>query len=649
MDPDIFAYLYPCRGEGYDGASYAISMPENESRFLAAPSSNSSEPSELADRHERGGTELPEERGVLEKTDALVCRLSDLHRTGDGLTMGCAPSADIPIQPWPGISKFHLALTLDDDGWPIARDLGSSGGTIITYDGEKGERRSNFSWQLRGPEILSNKALVLNLTDLVQFLLVIPPHDIASANYRRRVADFRKRTADPEDLFASLRVFSGPGTRLPTGTNTPLTRSSPISYKKEIGRGQFGVVTYVWNVTTREKYVVKEPTSDRLTTLELMAWKKEARVMHGISHDHIVAFLGAQFSPRPRLKFEFVPGGSLDKQTDISTFENWQILCQLSSGLKYLHKQEPQIAHRDIKPQNILIVFREADGIFVKFADFGLSGAKEVLKTCCGTLLWAAPEIYLKIPDPTAMADEIYSVSVDVWSLGLVIAWVECGLPDYEEAWQKDTTAWIRTVLSHVRYYEQTYREQGSDLLYFLLDTMLVEDPDERSSASYCHEAASELSDCDSRISFLRRIVNDDGSRTPTASTTVGAPASVEQNDTEENTDGSGASTIRLGEPHSDSLDSSGPRTRLGSLGKSIVKSTKHNTTDSEELDQELQEKEALSGAPAPAPGPDAQPRESMVNDCCGVLKEKMLARLGGALGSPPKSMAYHSPSATIY
>ena len=622
MDPDIFAYLYPCRGEGYDGASYAISMLENESRFLAAPASNRSETTDIASRHDRGGTVLPEERGILGKTNALVCRLSDLHRTGDGLIMGCAPSADILTQQWPGISRIHLTLTFDDDGWPVARDLGSSAGTIVTYDGEKGERRSNFSWQLRGPEILGNTPLVLNLTDLVQFQLVIPPHDVTSEDYRRRVAEFRKRTAEPEDLIASLRVFSGASTRLSTGTHTPLTRSSPVLYKKEIGRGQFGVVTYVWNVTTREKYVVKEPTGKRLKTLELNSWKKEARIMRRISHHHVVAFLGAEFSPRPRLRFEFVPGGSLDKQMDISTFESKQILCQLSSGLAYLHAQEPQIAHRDIKPENILIVSREPDGLFVKFADFGLSGAKEILKTCCSTLLWAAPEIYLKIPDPVAAADGIYSVAVDIWSLGLVVASLECGLPDYEEAWRKDTAAWIRAVLRYVSDYEQDYRAHDSNLLYFLLDTMLVKDPDERSSASYCHEAALELSNCDSRVPFLQRIADGDGSSTPRASASLGVVPSVEE-DGSEGTNGSEASTICLG-PQSDSLDSSASRRKVGSsisldpiadVGyrgnrfiDSLVNSTDSNPIASGVLEQGAQK--ASSGSSAP----ETHPRESMVN-----------------------------------
>lgn len=106
-------------------------MPEDESRILAAPPSNDAEPSDPAHRQERGGTVLPEERRVLERTDTLVCKLSNLHRTGHSLIIGCAPNADVAIQPWPGISRFHLAFTLDDNGFPIARDLGSSGGTVV--------------------------------------------------------------------------------------------------------------------------------------------------------------------------------------------------------------------------------------------------------------------------------------------------------------------------------------------------------------------------------------------------------------------------------------------------------------------------------------------------------------------------------------
>jgi len=206
------------------------------------------------------------------------------------------------------------------------------------------------------------------------------------------------------------------------------------------------------------------------------------------------------------LTFEYVPDGSLDTHSNLSTFESTQILRQLLSALRYLHGLRPPVGHRDIKPENILVAHRGDDGILVKFADFGLSKASDTLKTFCGTLLWAAPEIYLKIPTLTATADETYSVTVDLWSLGQVVASLECGLPKYKEAWKKDAVAWVRAIREHVSDYEQYYQDQGTELLYFLLDNMLVEDPEERSSADYCHNEALRLSNCDSRIPFLQRI-----------------------------------------------------------------------------------------------------------------------------------------------
>jgi len=209
--------------------------------------------------------------------------------------------------------------------------------------------------------------------------------------------------------------------------------------------------------------------------------------------------------PWPQLTFEYVPGGSLDTCIDLSTLENVQALRQLLSALQYLHGQNPPIGHRDIKPDNILVLYRRSSGIYVKFADFGLAKAADYLKTFCGTIKWAAPEIYHKIPDPKATADDRYSVAVDIWSLGVVIASQECGLPYYEDWYYTSDVAWIQAVLQHVENYE----EKGNRLLYFLLNTMLVVNPQERKGAPYCHDKALRLSYCDSRIPFLHRIADE--------------------------------------------------------------------------------------------------------------------------------------------
>lgn len=200
--------------------------------------------------------------------------------------------------------------------------------------------------------------------------------------------------------------------------------------------------------------------------------------------------MGATFSPVPRLRFEYVPGGSLEQHKDLSSIESAQVLCQLSSALEYLHNRNPSIGHRDIKPDNILVDRRTADGIRVKFADFGLSKASDVLQTCCGTWLYAAPEIYIKLADPVGAAKDTYGVSVDIWSLGVVVAWLRCGLPSYENEWMTDAVGWIHAVQAHV---QDQFRKTGDEILYLLWDNMLVEDPDERSSADYITIEASRI------------------------------------------------------------------------------------------------------------------------------------------------------------
>ena len=66
-----------------------------------------------------------------------------------------------------------------------------------------------------------------------------------------------------------------------------------------------------------------------------------------------------------------------------------------------------------------MVFDRTADGILVKFGDFGLSKAADTLKTCCDTALFAAPEIYLKMAKAKGAADDTYDVTVDIWSLGV--------------------------------------------------------------------------------------------------------------------------------------------------------------------------------------------------------------------------------------
>lgn len=195
-----------------------------------------------------------------------------------------------------------------------------------------------------------------------------------------------------------------------------------------------------------------------------------------------------------------MPGGSLEdyKENPFSTLENSQILCQLLSALEYLHGRTPPIGHRDIKPANILVQYRRANEIRVKFADFGLAKAAEYHKTVCGTKYWAAPEIYSGFERGDYEISDKYSVAVDIYSCGVVIASQECGMPSFEDH-ERDrksagTKNWIEVVLAHIR---EQVKNTGSwarrQLLMFLLDTMLVVEPEGRMKAPECHQRALNL------------------------------------------------------------------------------------------------------------------------------------------------------------
>merc|ERR1712187_237843 len=92
---------------------------------------------------------------------------------------------------------------------------------------------------------------------------------------------------------------------------------------------------------------------------------------------------------------------------------------QLCRGIDFCHSN--RILHRDIKPQNLLI----DQHLCLKIADFGLARAYSVpvpkYTHEVVTVWYRAPEILL--------GTSLYSVPVDLWSIGCVIGEMATGAP----------------------------------------------------------------------------------------------------------------------------------------------------------------------------------------------------------------------------
>jgi len=124
--------------------------------------------------------------------------------------------------------------------------------------------------------------------------------------------------------------------------------------------------------------------------------------------------------------FEFVNGGQmLDYIISHGRLKEKQarkFSRQIASALDYCHRNS--IVHRDLKIENILIS-KTGD---IKIIDFGLSNLfapSDQLKTFCGSLYFAAPELL--------QAKAYTGPEVDVWSFGIVLYVLVCGKVPFDD------------------------------------------------------------------------------------------------------------------------------------------------------------------------------------------------------------------------
>lgn len=106
----------------------------------------------------------------------------------------------------------------------------------------------------------------------------------------------------------------------------------------------------------------------------------------------------------------------LIRNQTLSLGQKYSLLTNLLEGIRFIHSQN--IIHRDIKPQNILIV--ERDNTFIpKITDFGISKKLKVSKEAqysnsligAGTIAYASPE---------QLADKTIRKNTDLWSFGVI-------------------------------------------------------------------------------------------------------------------------------------------------------------------------------------------------------------------------------------
>mmetsp|Transcript_24140 Transcript_24140/g.71850 ORF Transcript_24140/g.71850 Transcript_24140/m.71850 type:complete len:861 (+) Transcript_24140:54-2636(+) len=260
---------------------------------------------------------------------------------------------------------------------------------------------------------------------------------------------------------------------------------------KKLGEGSFGIVHQAVHRLSGEQRVCKRiPKSSSLMSRDQVM--KEIGNMAMLDHPNVIKVF-EYFDDDQCVSqiMEECGGRELQEKIDIYRKSGippydeifvQDVMKQTLRALAFMHFRS--FMHKDLKPQNIMLVDRE--GSFVKVIDFGLAElfhpTQQYATFTGGTLLYMAPEVFR----------QELTTKIDVWSAGvifynlltadfpLVAPWPPPGgINEEGQAWWQDAT--IQTIKNeeprlHKRLEQWMF--VGKDLLWKTLDKDMNTRPD---------------------------------------------------------------------------------------------------------------------------------------------------------------------------
>ena len=202
-----------------------------------------------------------------------------------------------------------------------------------------------------------------------------------------------------------------------------------------VGRGGMGCVYQAEDLRLdgrlcAVKEIQPDPVSDEQDRRQMhQQFHREASILARLDHPNLPK-VSDFFSEEGRdfLVMDFVPGLDLKEIMDASRREGLQLpesrvlewANQLCDALTYLHRQDPPVLHRDIKPGNIKLT----PGGLLKLVDFGLVKlmVPDETRTITviqgrGTALYTPLEQYGGETEHTDARSDIYSLGATLYHL----------------------------------------------------------------------------------------------------------------------------------------------------------------------------------------------------------------------------------------
>jgi DNA-binding response OmpR family regulator len=228
---------------------------------------------------------------------------------------------------------------------------------------------------------------------------------------------------------------AGSGTQLAVGEGSLVGR---FRLEQLLGEGGMGSVYRAVDAVSGQRVALKVLRRELLGDESAKSrFQKEARVLEAVHGPYVANLVEADMSQRRGyIALELVEGQDLaslmeERQEAFSEAVALQIIADVCRALIEPHRRG--IVHRDIKPQNVLIVgsLTHPAELRVKLCDFGIASASlgaDTLDLSLDGRLWGTP----RYMSPEQCTYGPVSPATDVYALGLTLYELLAGRPAFE-------------------------------------------------------------------------------------------------------------------------------------------------------------------------------------------------------------------------
>ncbi|XP_077277615.1 death-associated protein kinase 1 isoform X4 [Temnothorax americanus] len=245
---------------------------------------------------------------------------------------------------------------------------------------------------------------------------------------------------------------------------------------EEIGKGQFAIVRKCQEIKTGALYAAKIMRKRRVARGVAAAdIAREAGLLARLRHSNIVSLYKViDTGTTVVLLLELITGGELFHWTPSGEAEAAHVVRQVLMALNHLHSH--QVAHLDIKPENILLS-SPPPMPSIKLIDLGLShrlvpGSEH--RALFGTPEFVAPEIVNYEP---------LSLGTDLWAVGVLTYILLSGTSPFLGEDKQETYA---NVAACQYQFDNEYFSNVSEIAKDFIRSLLIKDPKERGNAESC-------------------------------------------------------------------------------------------------------------------------------------------------------------------